>query len=274
MRHRLRVSVSLLVAAIPGACAATPAPPVLQPFTAIARFLPVGLDSVAFAAMPGAITGEPDDARVRWALAGSRFDPPLDLGVGRFHGVIVTEYRPGTRPADVPLPERDPDTVVAGAPLWREAMPGTRTDEPPWFAWVDGRFLVWSFERALLDAALQRGTLLGDLLAPFPRLDLVPADATHVVAVLPRPQDRSHWGRPVPDQPIVAWMQSAPPRLALAHARPLPDGWLVFAGGYAVAPATTRTVGSWQVSQHELAAGSEPMFELFAFVLAGFVVFI
>lgn len=266
--------MSLLLAAFASACAATPTPAVLQPFHLVARFLPVGLDSVAFATMPGPVAGEPDDAQVRWALAGSRFEPPHGVGVGRFHGVVVTEYRPGTRPADVPLPERDPDAVVAGAPLWREAMPGTRTDEPPWFAWVEGRFLVWSFERALLEAALQRGTLLGDLLAPFPALDLVPDDATHVVAVLPRPQDRSYWGRPVPDQPIAAWMQSAPPRLTLAHVRPLPQSWLDFAGGYAVAPATTRAVGSWQISQHELAADSERMFELFAYLLAGFAVFI
>jgi len=271
VRHQRQPSLVPLAFALAAACTAPP-PSMLEPFADAARFLPVDLESVAFSAAPYQLPEEPTDGRIRWALAAARFEPPEDIGVGRFHGVVVVEYRPGTQPIDVGRQDRRPDAVVAGAPLWRDHISDMRTDEAMWFAWVEDRFFVYSFDRPLLETAMQRRTRLADLLAPFPEMELVPGSATHAVAVQPRPADRTYWGRPVPDQPLVTWVQRTPTQLAVAHRLPLPPSWRAFCERQAVGSASARTIDGWQVTAYPLA--EDEHFDFLAFLLAGFAVFL
>jgi hypothetical protein len=225
----LRVGSTCAIALL-GACAAgpRPLPDGLARFADACRFLPAGFDSLALSVDElVALRGDAPGIALH-ARAGSDFRAPKGPGYGAFRGVDVHDFGAEGVERLAPITEA-PVERIAGSPVWHfaESEPARYCAEA-WIARVEDRFLVVASERALLVQALARSGSLAELLRPFPAALGVAADAEALVCTLPRPDDRTYWGRPVPADTVVAWIRPAPWRIELHHREPLPAEYLAW----------------------------------------------
>lgn len=290
--------VWLLVALVASSCQA-PVPLVgkpgvpmaLLPYADAARFLIPGCSSLSFARQeldPEAATSPaeaPTSCRV--ARCGSAFEAPKDVGYGRYRGVEVWDFGPGGLHhyvgGDRGMPATGgradpavPATPIAGYPVWH--VPGAEAPAyvlEVWVAHADDRFLVWSHDGEVLAQALARPGDLSDLLRPFAAVQWLAEDAEHVVCALPRPEDRSYWGRPLPVEPTVSYFRPGPWRLLVLHREPLPQEYANLATNVGPASATTP-LGPWlqtEMVEHE-GQGDPMMRDLVAELSFGLAIFI
>ncbi len=260
MRHITR---ACWLAVIALASCATVAPPVdpavpaaLRPFADAARFLLPGQSSLAFyeEVRPDAAALPADAPRVmRVAKCGSNFEAPKGTGYGRFRGVEVIDFGPGLLRHYI-RDTGEPTTWLGGVPVWFAA----ETDPPrycaaSWRARVDDRFLVWSSEREVLEHALTRPGNLESLLQPFAAVHVLPVESEAVVCALPRPDDTSYWGRPLPIEPLVVCVRRAPRSLLIFHRQELPKEFTTWYEGPQVG-RTTEQHGPWLISGFALGA--------------------
>jgi hypothetical protein len=130
---------------------------------------------------------------------------------------------------------------------------------------------VASCDRDLLELALQRSGRLDRLLMPFAILPALPADSESVVYLLPRPRDRTYWGRPVPIEMMRASLSSEQ-QLRLWHRQPLPEQFISWSD-YAQAPPRTTSEDGWQVTTLDLHVDAT-MRWLLLDLLSGLAIFI
>jgi hypothetical protein len=101
----------------------------------------------------------------------------------------------------------------------------------------------------------------------------LPDDVTDVVCTLPRPHDASYWGRPVPIEVTVAWVQPTPLRVVFRHRLPLPPQYLAWPQQMPNANPTGARDGEWIVTSYSLE--DDPMLvRLLVEVLFGLAIFI
>lgn len=238
-----------LIACALGSCASTGAdefavPAALAKYADIARFLLPGHSSLLFAHANMMPFAEFDDATTNGLVArcGSDFELPHDAGAGaRYRGVVVVDHGPGGLGAETPQGE---PTSIAGAPAWHVRAEDTvdRYVLEQWIAHVDGRYVVISYDKQLLECALARTGDLAALLRPFAAVHALPDDVEAVVCLLPRPQDR-YYKLPIPVEATVACASAGATRLQLFHSQPLPAEFLVADRLLASPPVQTHRAG-------------------------------
>jgi hypothetical protein len=228
----------------------TSVPTSLRRFEEAASFLLPGHQSLAFYTLPLDDAPATPGLVVLCARCGMDFQPPRGVGYGAFLGVEVMDF--GSSGLDGAKPAGEP-TTIGGVPVWH--LRSTDTPQPErtpdsWVAHVDGRFVVSSHDREQIELALQRSGRLEQLLIPFASLPALPPDSESVIYLLPRPTDRTYWGRPVPIELMRASL-SPENRLQLWHRQPLPEpftSWSTYAHG----PPTTISDNGWLVTTMDL----------------------
>lgn len=225
-------------------------PSSLRRYRDVASFLLPGYPSIAFYTLPLDGVSATSVQVALCARCGSDFQAPDGVGYGPYRGVEVLDFGPSgigdDKPAGNPI-------TIGGSPAWHlpaSDRPGSKPTADSWVAHVDGRFSVASCDRDLLELALQRSGRLDRLLMPFASLPALPPDSESVVYLLPRPTDRTYWGRPVPIEMMRATLSSEQ-RLRLWHRQPLPEQFTSWSAYAQVPPATTSEDG-WQVTTMDL----------------------
>lgn len=232
-------------------------PAALLPYADAARFLLPGHSSLSFQAedLNPVAAGLAQDAprAMRVAKCGSAFEAPKGTGYGRYRGVEVFDFGPNGLHHYV-REEGAPATSLRGVPVWF-----TPESDPPrycaasWHAAVDDRFLVLSSDRDELERALARGGDLASLLQPFPAVHAIAGDVEAIVCALPRPDDTTYWGRPVPLETIVVCVRRSPRSLLIFHRQDLPMEFTDWYRGPKVGRTEERH-GPWRVSAFALGA--------------------
>ena len=256
-------------------CALTPSgehsvPDSLRRYEEVASFLLPGYQSMMFYTLAldrGPATGGP----LLFARCGSDFQAPHGVGYGPYRGVEVLDLGPA---GIVDETQAGEPSTIGGVPVWHlRPADGTRSGPAAdtWIAHVDRRFLVMSHHRDLLESALRRSGRLDQLLLPFADLPALPADSESVVYLLPRPADRTYWGRPVPIERMRVSLCPAQ-RLRLWHRQPLPEQF-TSCSQFAQLPPVTTTVEGWQVTMIELQVDAG-MRCLLLDILSGVAIFI
>lgn len=244
-------------------------PVALRPYADAARFLLPGFSSVSLSTHELDEAGPNGQKFSRRAFCGSDFERPGGVGVGRFRGIEVADWGPAG--LDGGRPEGEPAATIRGVAVWHtheEHYDGNVTDL--WIAWVDDRFIVSSHHRDLLERSLARTGDLATLLQPFAALNVMPAEADGAVCLLPRPEDHTYWGRPVPIETTVVALCGN--RLTLFHREPLPPEFLALSRPGA--PPTTTSRDPWQVTEILLRADDPTWYWLIVHVLSGLAIFI
>jgi hypothetical protein len=283
-------SLTLILLAL-AACASAPLPEALLPYADAARFLLPGQQSRLFHREAVAGDDDPENpVSAPVASCGSDFAPPMHVGSGPFRGVTVWDLgagglagaRAGRAAVIYSLqpPRIEAAAAIAGCPVWHEPATGQRS--ATWCAHVEDRFVVWSYDRDDLTAALARPGQLAELLRPFATVHALPADAESIVCALPRPEPKrsvAAWltgGAPTPAEPTVSCFRPAPWRLLVWHKRPLPEMYaLPFQrlGGSTATPAGEWTVTTGVQTENEPEV-HEPIRGLVCAGLFGLAVFL
>lgn len=236
-----------------------PVPSCLEPYAEMARFLPLGLKSYAFGIDQ---TFEPRPVLI--ARAGESFKPPDGYGIGPYSGVEVLDF--GT--------EAPPDLEVAPQPrrlveecnrttIWA-GVPATAGAAIFWWAVVDRRYRVSSYDLDSLRLALSKPGNLPEILATFPAVCEVSKNADYVVCLLPRPEDKLSsnrdqiWQRPIPIDVMVVAISTASRLLVVWHEHTLPSEFSDVLGAYCVKwPSTVLASGGWMRSEALLSNGAQ-----------------
>jgi hypothetical protein len=262
-------AADVLPALLLGACTGAPEPAgdaapevprALLPFAAACAFLPVGFHSLSFDRFDaGSAPGSRPCLRAR---VGSDFQQPQGIGVGAFRGVEVLDFGGDGLPSEeslelVPPTHRSSTEGITGVAVRHRPAEDYPCVMERWVARLDDRFVVTASDRALMARALLRSGRLDELLRPFAALRELPDDVVDVVCALPRPGDRSYWGRPIPIEPTVAWVQPAPLRLVFHHRQPLPPYYLPLPEQLPNAKPASSRRGEWIVTSYSLA--DDPM---------------
>jgi len=228
-------------------------PPALVPFAEASRFVPAGMVSFAFFDHEVFIEGS---RRELWA--GRDFELPEDLGEGLSRTLYVGDFgEKGVEAADLRF-EADADRVeIEGHACWH-STPGQRSEYrrtninlqrryDEWRAIVDGRYALLAHHRDVLAAAIRRRGELMAVLAPFGDLSFVPADATELVFVLPRPGEERVGSKPVPTEPMVFAFSAGPGRFEVfSRTTPHPDYHGDFAMLWVSPDPPVREIGTWR----------------------------
>jgi hypothetical protein len=229
-------------------------PRALKPFVGAAQFLPQGLSSYAFA-IDETTTGKP----VPLARAGSNFKRPEGVTYGRFKGVEVLDLGAGGASDSKRKDAGAPTTTVGDTPVWfleKQANPLGVGWDSRWWTIVEDRYYLWSYELDDLKAALARPGKLEDLPGLFPPVADLPDDATHVVCLLPRPEDKAYWGRPIPVDTTIIAFSAASSWLRTYQRQPLPKEFTESIGAFCVPHQPTETTqGEWTRSEYVLSQG-------------------
>ncbi len=156
----------------------------------------------------------------RWTVwAGSAFEPPEDIGVGKSRFLEVLDFgEPGVaaRWQQFLADKEAAATTVAGHACWHSAARVDRVEHPAvWYALVGDRFVVEAWDRDVFIEAMQRRGDLATILAPFGDLSFLPADASHIVCSLPRAAEPSADYAFVPKQPMLFVVAGQPKRFAI-----------------------------------------------------------
>lgn len=234
------------------ACKSVPTPhdvpEALRQFTDAAQFLKPGFESYEFAALtePDLTSNYERYVPVLLARAGSDFQKPKGLGAGKYRGIEVRDFAS----ADVTAPwwnAGPPSTHVAGSPVWIDKGDGLHFDREVtvYYAIVDERFHVRTYDLKLLESALTRAGQLREIVRPFEAVAMIPAGADHILCLLPRAKDKPYWSRPLPTQPLVLARCGESKRLLVMHRLALSEQYASCLGS-AVA---SRTDGAWTIDE-------------------------